>query len=197
MSILIIGLVLFVGMHLIPRVRPLRTALVDGLGANRYRAIYSIISAVSLVLIVWGFARAPIEPVFQPPSWGRTATMTVLPVVFILFAAANMPTHIRAFVRHPMLIGLLLWGSPISRLGDLIGLAVWIVGCVCCSCTHSRVASGARDGTCRKTKATCSDGCDCCRCGTRSYRRACLLSRCAVRNADRVAQTSFRIYSIL
>lgn len=127
MSILIIGLVLFVGMHLIPRVRPLRTALVDGLGANRYRAIYSIISAVSLVLIVWGFARAPIEPVFQPPSWGRTATMTVLPVVFILFAAANMPTHIRAFVRHPMLIGLLLWGvAHLAANGDL--RSVWLFG---------------------------------------------------------------------
>ena len=42
------------------------------------------------------------------------------PAALVLFAAANMPTHIRAVLRHPMLLGLLLWATAhLLSNGDL------------------------------------------------------------------------------
>ena len=109
MTLLVAGLVLFFAVHLIPSVAPLRAALVERLGEKPYRGVFGAVALASLAMIVWSFSRAPIEPVYAPPVWGRHAAMTVVPIALVLFAAANMPTHIRALVRHPMLLGLLLW----------------------------------------------------------------------------------------
>ena len=109
MTLLVAGLVLFFAVHLIPSVAPLRAALVERLDEKPYRGAFGAIAFASLAIIVWGFSRAPLEPVYVPPSWGRHAAMTAVPIALVLFAAANMPTHIRARLRHPMLLGLLLW----------------------------------------------------------------------------------------
>ena len=47
-------------------------------------------------------------------------------VVFILLAAANSPSHIRAAIKHPMLIAVLIW-SVIHLLanGDLRGTVLF------------------------------------------------------------------------
>ena len=109
MTLLVAGLVLFFAVHLIPSAESLRAALVEGLGEKPYRGVFAAIALASLAIIVWGFSRAPLEPVYVPPLWGRHAAMTAVPIALVLFAAANMPTHIRARLRHPMLLGLLLW----------------------------------------------------------------------------------------
>ena len=109
MTLLVVGLVLFFVLHLIPSAASLRAALVEGLGEKPYRGVFAAIALASLAMIVWGFSRAPVELQYVPPTWGRHVAMTVVPIALVLFAAANMPTHIRALVRHPMLLGLLLW----------------------------------------------------------------------------------------
>lgn len=120
MNVLIIGLALFVGLHLVPSVPPLRTSLIESLGEKKYRAIFAAVAFASLALIIWGFSRADFEPVYQPSTWGRSLAFGMVPVAVILFAAANMPTHIRAFVRHPMLAGLFLWAiAHLAANGDL------------------------------------------------------------------------------
>ena len=120
MSLLVAGLVLFLALHLIPSVPNLRLALVERLGEKPYRGVFGAIALLSLGIIVWGFSRAPLEPLYAPPLWGRHAAFTVVPIALVLFAAANMPTHIRALIRHPMLIGLFLWAPrppPRQRRG--------------------------------------------------------------------------------
>ncbi len=120
MNLLIIGLTLFVALHLIPSVPPLRTSLIENLGEKKYRAIFAAVAFASLALIIWGFSRADFEPVYQPLTWGRSLAFGLVPVALILFAAANMPTHIRAIVRHPMLAGLFLWAvAHLAANGDL------------------------------------------------------------------------------
>ena len=109
MSLLVAGLVLFMAIHLIPKAPRLRLALVERLGEKPYRGAFGAVVLLSLVAIVWGFARSPFAEVYEPPAWGHRATMVLVPIALVLFAAANMPTHIRALVRHPMLLGLLLW----------------------------------------------------------------------------------------
>ena len=120
MTLLVAGLVLFIAVHLIPSVVPLRAALIARLGPGPYRGLFSLVAAAGLVLIVWGFARAPFEPLYAAPAWGRQVAMFAVPVALVLFAAANMPTHIRAVLRHPMLLGLLLWAiAHLLSNGDL------------------------------------------------------------------------------
>ena len=109
MSLLVAGLVLFTAIHLIPSAPRLRAALVERLGAKPYRGVFSAVVLLSLAAVVWGFSRSPIEEVYAPPTWGHQASMILVPIALVLFAAANMPTRIRAVVRHPMLLGLLLW----------------------------------------------------------------------------------------
>ena len=120
MTLLVAGLALFIAVHLIQTVVPLRAALVARLGANAYRGVYSLVALAGLVLVVWGFMRAPLEPLYAPPAWGRQAAMFAVPIALVLFAAANMPTHIRAVLKHPMLLGLLLWSlAHLLSNGDL------------------------------------------------------------------------------
>lgn len=109
MPLLVAGLVLFMAIHLIPKAPRLRPALVERLGAKPYRGVFSAVVLLSLAGIVWGFSSSPYEEVYTPPAWGHQASMVLVPIALVLFAAANMPTRMRALVQHPMLLGLLLW----------------------------------------------------------------------------------------
>lgn len=109
MSLLVAGLALFFAVHMVPSVAPVRQALIAGAGERVYRAAFSLVTVAGLALIVLGFAAASKEMVYTPPGWGRHAAMAAVPIALVLFAAANMPTHIRAALRHPMLLGLALW----------------------------------------------------------------------------------------
>ncbi len=126
MILLIVGLALFVAVHLIPSVVSLRDALIARLGAGAYRAVFSLTALVGLVMVVWGFSRAPFEPVYTAPSWGHQFAMFAVPVSLVLLAAANMPTHIRAVLRHPMLLGVLLWAlAHLLSNGDLRSIVLF------------------------------------------------------------------------
>jgi len=110
LDILILGLVLFIGLHLIPTVPALKTQLVRAFGENRYKGLFAMLAALGLILIIVGYGRAPAEPrLFASSTGARHAAPLVMIVSFILFAAANMKGHIRAWVKHPMLLGLALW----------------------------------------------------------------------------------------
>ena len=52
--------------------------------------------------------------------------MIAMPVSAVLFVAANMPTHIRAVLRHPMLLGLLVWAlAHLAANGDLASVVLF------------------------------------------------------------------------
>jgi uncharacterized membrane protein len=127
MSFLIAGLVLFLGIHLVPMAPGLRARLLERYGDRRYRAIFSLFAASGLVLIIVGWHLRPERAqLFAPLAAARSAAPAVVTIAFILFAAANMKTHIRSIVRHPMLIGLILWsGIHLLANGDLAGTVLF------------------------------------------------------------------------
>lgn len=126
MTILILGLVLFFGIHLLPGFTTPRAALVARLGANRYRGVFSVISLLGLVLIIIGFARAPFVHQYTPISGARHLALGVMPLVFFLLAASNMATHTRRVLKHPMLIGTALWaGVHLLANGDVRSLLLF------------------------------------------------------------------------
>lgn len=112
MTLLVAGLVLFLGIHLVPVFRALRLRLESRLGERAYRAVFSLVSAVGLVLIVagWWTRPTPVQ-IFAPLPEARAAAPLLVSAAFVLLAAANMRTHIRAWLRHPMLIGVVLWSG--------------------------------------------------------------------------------------
>ncbi len=114
MTLLLCGLALFLGMHSVMIVAPgLRTAAMQRLGAGGWRGLYSLAAAVGLGLIVYGFAAAKSNGdwLYVPqPGMKRIALLVMLPV-FPLLAAAYLPGHIKAALRHPMLLATVLWAT--------------------------------------------------------------------------------------
>jgi uncharacterized membrane protein len=136
MSLLIVGLIAFFAVHLIPAVPAARLALIDRLGPQRYKLLFSLASGVGLVLIVAGFAHSgPRIPLFEPLPAARALAPSAMIVSFILFAAANMRCHLRRLLQHPMLLGLLIWSAVHllangDRAGTLLFGAFLIYGTV-------------------------------------------------------------------
>lgn len=113
MTLLVLGLILFLGTHSVRIVADgWRTAQVGRLGLNRWKGLYSLASALGLGLVVWGYGLARAEPValWLPPTWTRHATALLTLPAIILIAAAYVPgSRIKAALGHPMLAGVKVW----------------------------------------------------------------------------------------
>jgi len=138
MTLLVIGLVLFLGTHSI-RVfaENTRTALIARLGPLPYKGMYTLLSLVGLVLLVKGYGLARHAPVELWPVWsgGRHVVALFTLVAFVLWVAAYVPRNaIRARLRHPMVLGVKAWalGHLLANhtLADVLlfgGFLVWAV----------------------------------------------------------------------
>lgn len=113
MSVLIAGLVLFLGLHSIRIVADgFRSTLISRMGEGRWKMVYAVASLAGFVLIVWGFGQARLDPVvlWIPPAWTRHAAALLVLLAFILFVASFVRgTRIRAAVGHPMVAGVKVW----------------------------------------------------------------------------------------
>lgn len=127
MALMIAGLALFIGIHLVPVVQPLRARLARRLGENGYRGAFSAVAGLGLLLIVAGYVLRPDRvQLFAPWPGARAAAPLLVTLAFVLFAAANMKTHLRATLKHPMLLGLALWsGVHLLANGDLAGTVLF------------------------------------------------------------------------
>ena len=112
MRLLNLGLAVFLGVHLVPAFPAWRNALVQRLGELQYKKYFSLASGAGFLLIVIGFAVSERGPqLFAPVAGARMLAPIVVPIALILIAAANMPSRIRAVLRHPMLLGIVLWSG--------------------------------------------------------------------------------------
>jgi len=112
MIVLIAGLVIFLGIHSVRIVAPRwRDAMLARLGENRWKGLYSLVSAVGLGLIVWGYGLSRLDPVilYDPPVWARHLTLVLMMPVFVMLAAAYIPGRIKSTLKHPMLVSVKLW----------------------------------------------------------------------------------------
>jgi len=111
MALLIIGLLLFLGMHSISIFAlDFRNRQIEK-NHLAWKAGYSIIALIGFFLIVQGYAQAKLEPtlLYVTPSWlGHVSALLMLPV-FILFIAPYFPGKIRSVTKHPQLIAVKLW----------------------------------------------------------------------------------------
>ncbi|MEO7207420.1 MAG: NnrU family protein [Steroidobacteraceae bacterium] len=108
---LVLGLVLFLGVHSISIVAPGWRDRTAGRLGNAWRGLYSLVTIAGLVLIIWGYGIARHNPVmlYTPPVWTQYVTAILMLPVFPLFLAAYFPGRIKAALQHPMLLGVMLW----------------------------------------------------------------------------------------
>jgi uncharacterized membrane protein len=127
--VMILGLVLFLGVHMLSTQREWRARLIGSLGEGGYKGGYALVSLVGLVLIVWGFAhyRATgwIE-VWSPPKALKHLNVALMLPAVILVVAAYIRGRIYTAVKHPMLAGVKLWAfGHLLANGDLGGIILF------------------------------------------------------------------------
>ena len=138
MTLLIIGLAVFLGMHSISIATPgLRARAVASMGANGWRGVYSLVSLAGFGLILYGYHLARLAPVvlYMPPAWMRHVTFLLMLPVFPLLLAAYLPGRIKTAVKHPMLAAVKLWAFAhllsSGLLADALLFGTFLVWAIC------------------------------------------------------------------
>lgn len=113
MTILLLGLIVFIGIHSVRIVADGRRAdFIAERGEQTYKGIYSVASLIGLALIVYGYgaARAAGPAVlYDPPFWMRHVAYLLMAFSFVSLAAMEGRGRIKAALKHPMLVGIKLW----------------------------------------------------------------------------------------
>lgn len=136
MTMLIAGMALFFGAHLVRVIAPgFREALQNRLGPLGWKGAYSIASIAGFVLMVMGYAAVRwSSPMLwgPPPGWMRMVVGLAMLPVLVVFLSAYLPGRIRATLRHPMVIATVIWAAlhllVNGRIADLLlfgGFFAW------------------------------------------------------------------------
>lgn len=128
--LLIAGLVIFLGVHLVPTRPGVREGLLRRFGPTGYRIAFSIASVLGFLLIIYGFGQARgaswNTQLWSPPVWTKHIAFLLMWPAFILLVAAYVPSHIRDRAKHPMLAAVKLWAfAHLIANGDLAGVLMF------------------------------------------------------------------------
>jgi uncharacterized membrane protein len=151
MTILIIGLLMFLGVHSTRIFADgWRTAQVQRLGEGAWKGIYTLLSLAGFGLIIWGFGLARQQPLLLwsvPVAMRYVAALLVL-IAFVLLAAAYVPRNrIKASMHHPMVLAVKVWAFAhllsTGTLADLLlfgSFLAWAVLCFIAARRRDRAA---------------------------------------------------------
>ena len=137
MTLLIAGLLLFLGIHSVSIVAPAwRDAQLAQRGEATWKGLYSVVSAIGLGLIIYGYGLARQAPVvlYTPPTFMRHVALLLLLPMFVLLFCAYLPGRIKTAAKHPMLLATKLWAAAHllanGNLADVLlfgGFLAWAV----------------------------------------------------------------------
>jgi uncharacterized membrane protein len=113
MGMLILGLVIFLGVHSTRIFADgWRTSMISRLGEKRWKGLYALLSIVGLVLLVWGYGQARKLPGmwWEAPRGLRDFTGLLMLISFVLLVAAYVPRNgLKARLHHPMVLAVKVW----------------------------------------------------------------------------------------
>ena len=110
MFILIVGILIFAGVHLVPSLAPgVRAKLLGRLGENGYKGLFSLALLAGIGLIVAGWRSTLPHLLYLPAAELRHVAMALIAVAFLLFVASGRASRLKSLVRHPQLTGVLVW----------------------------------------------------------------------------------------
>ncbi len=127
MAMLLLGLLLFAGVHFVPSLAPgLKNAWLGRLGENGYKATFSLLLLAGLGLIIMGWRSTSPTYLYPPPAGLYLPAMALIYLGFLLFVVSNRKSRLRRLIRHPQLTGVALWGIAHLMLnGDNRSLALF------------------------------------------------------------------------
>src|ERR1700744_367545 len=129
LSVMILGLALFLGVHALTTQRKLRERFVVSWGEGGYKIVYSLVAAAGLALIVWGFAHYRATgwvQLWNPPRALKHLNILLMLPASILIVASYIRGRIYATLKHPMLAGVKLWAfGHLLANGDLGGIILF------------------------------------------------------------------------
>ena len=125
MILLILGLSIFVVVHFIPEFIG-RNYFVEKMGEAAYKGIYSLLSIIGFVLIVYGKGDSDFVEVWNPPVWTRHLTMLLVLVAMLLLSISQIPNNFKRVIKHPMLLAVTIWGlAHLLANGDLASMILF------------------------------------------------------------------------
>lgn len=138
MTLLIVGLVLFLGVHSVRIVAEgWRQRTIARLGEGAWKGLYSVVSLLGLVVLIWGYGQARLDPtvLWAAPLWTRHLASLLVLLAFVLLVAAYVPgNHLKARLHHPMVLAVKVWALAHllanNTLADLLlfgGFLLWSV----------------------------------------------------------------------
>ena len=113
MAILVLGIIIFLGMHLVRVVAPgFRAGIIESRGKGTWMGLYTIVSLVGLCLIIYGFGQARGETgmLYDPPIFLRHIALLLMLVAIIVLAAGFLPAgRIAVALKHPQVLSIKIW----------------------------------------------------------------------------------------
>jgi uncharacterized membrane protein len=129
MTILILGLILFLGIHSIRIFAdPWRTIQTEKMGEQKWKGFCSLLALIGFILIIYGYGQSsPSYTIWSPPLWTWHITAALTLIAFILLAAAQVPKNgIKAKVKDPMVLGVKTWAlAHLISNGSLAGMILF------------------------------------------------------------------------
>lgn len=123
LAVMILGLILFLGVHTLTTRRELRAQIIGAVGEGSYKIGYTLLSVAGLALVTWGFSRYRATgwiDVWNPPIALRHITVALMLPAVILVVASYIRGRIYTTLKHPMLTGVKLWAAAhLLANGDL------------------------------------------------------------------------------
>lgn len=130
MSILVVGLLLFLGGHSVRIVAPsFRDAQFARLGEGPWKGLYSLVSLAGLVLLIWGYALARPDAalVYEPPVWMKHVNATIMLLSMLSLGISQVPAgKLKPKLKHPMVLAVLLWSvGHLLANGDMASILLF------------------------------------------------------------------------
>lgn len=130
MAMMLLGLVVFLGIHVVTSLRDFRAALIAKLGEGAYKGFYSLLAASGLLLTAYGYAlwRAAGPPVlWDPPLALRHLALLLMVFASIAIVATYVPSHIRSRLKNPMLVAVKTWAlAHLLVNGDAASITLFV-----------------------------------------------------------------------
>ncbi len=124
----IIGLCGFFALHALPFMPEQRERLVQLAGSEGlYKLIFSLASLLCLILAGLGKGLFPFVELWPTPTFLRYLSLIAMYVAFIFMVARVLPTNLKRYVRHPLLVGIIIWAAThIITNGDIGSLILFL-----------------------------------------------------------------------
>ena len=135
MVCLVLGICLFIMLHMFKRVAPeSHKKLYIILGHKAYCGLFIFGILFGVICIVFGYRISPIVPIYNLPDWAWHFNNFLMIISVGLFSLTYSKSRLRTLIRHPMLLGVFFWSvAHLLVNGDVASvllfcsLGIWAV----------------------------------------------------------------------